>query len=1064
MYVPGLLIWDLLFRNEKKTYLEAIPYHFALSLGWLALVIVGVSFLAAPKLDVFVTVLYATISVLLLLVFFLPRHFSHISRFFLKPENPWLLVALVALTSITMIFLYLNGGERGVDSWNFLRTSQQVIRDNALNLRDLSRGFGASYAFPLTLILVGVIAHISSTDVVTVWFYLPIFFAVMSVLAIYTFSGSLFNSNVVAFVSTVVFIVSQYYHQTFSVFAQLTTPDILNVNIFLPLFLAIAVRWLYNEKWDFAWMLLLLSVTAVMAIVHNSKYFYAILLLVSISFLHTIFWRRDWQYVFKLLSICVVMTLMFVVGFEVAKVALGSSNSNSFISIIADRNEREFQYLYSDFYPFPTDGTNGVFHIWVFPVSLLLFPFARKPTERLAATFIFTGLFLGAVVYLQPWLWSLAMTIIPKLNRFFSQLLFLFVPLTWGWLLSMSSSIIWNVASRRMSSSKKSFYTWLVIFLVILGFVLTVGFLAYRWPREHLTGLILRIYPVHHLYFFIAAFILAGASMFLRSRPSQFGNWINLRVLVPKNNQQPAWIAIIFIGLFLLITPDHPNLALAQVKTPDPNRIILEEFDEPVREWWEPKLLSVFDKKVPLQSRILTQCWPRYYLNPLVKQELVYDKSLFLAFDPRLDLTSYVEALTQAKIDYILFTNGPSSWYSDCSDEEDIMIKNFEFLKPILTQFPELFEIVYSSSKNALFKISSPESNRQMAETYWHNYQAALEQEQNTEAIKALQLWAVYNSDPQAKCTVRSQVGSLATKHNDPLNLQHTSIGEDIATLRAGATIINFAGFSNRPDRPVSTTINGNRFDGYAATYAESDGGIPCNGAWIEIDLGQERNLRFVEIEFVENTVRDGQLDYWTGQEWRPAFHIKNENHLLKQDFSDSIRTSKVRLFLNSANKKGLIGVRRISLYEQQPFVPSGQDVALQSAGTTVEAYSPVLMPALSVESAIDGSEFDGDGVVAGGPDENYPHWFVLDFNQMRTINAIEIQWYHLSYGQYWEINYYDGRNWQELRRETDWQPSPNYLYQYVLPHSVEGSKIRLQVNWTSGGRMAIRRFSVFGG
>jgi hypothetical protein len=158
---------------------------------------------------------------------------------------------------------------------------------------------------------------------------------------------------------------------------------------------------------------------------------------------------------------------------------------------------------------------------------------------------------------------------------------------------------------------------------------------------------------------------------------------------------------------------------------------------------------------------------------------------------------------------------------------------------------------------------------------------------------------------------------------------------------------------------------------------------------------------------------------------------------------------------------QGGVGLRRISLY-QRTRPELGQDIALLSAGTTVEAFSSILHPSFGIEEAIDGDELENYGAVGGGPDESYPDWFVLNFNQPRTISALEIQWLDRSYGRDWEVTYYDGDDWRELRGEQDWTPPPHHLYRYVLPEPVQATQIRLQVNWASGGRLAVRRFSVY--
>jgi len=1059
-FVPGLLIWDTLFHKENISFIEIIPYCFALSFSWLVLMIGIIGVFLSANLATVVFSIYLSIAALLLINFTFRYGFSTPSILRTTKSQSKSLPALIILVSIVLMFLFYGGGERGVDSWKFLSTAQEFLRIGILDLRDFSSGFNNSYALPIYFLSVGVFAYILSTEVLTVWFYLPLFLTVMSILAVYAFAKTLFKSENITLGCIFVFVILFFYwrgyrDRPFFLFAHLTTPDSFNNYILFPLFLAASIRWGYQRSWALKWFALLLSISTSMAILHNSQYFYAVTVLLFIAIVHIIFWQSDWILISKLLVIAVTMIILFVIGFEVAKNILDSSNNLSFISIIENRNTREI--INSD-YSFPLTSQAGPLYIWGLPVSLLMFFLHNTKSQRIAASTIFIGLFIGGLIYSQPQLFNLAIKTIPKLDRFLVQLNIIFTPLAWGWALTTAMLIIF-VFTRRLNNEVKQKHK--ILFLVILSLVLIGSTLVYFEANDFVTWLILYIYPSKYYIFFTIALFFAVLSSFLTRNHTKSSSAFLSRVFALKLGEQPVAPLMLLLALFLLIIPTQ-SIPHIQSKSPDPNVIITNEFGEEVKTWWEPELLSFLNENLPANSTILTQCWPQFFLNPLVKQHLIYNETLFTAFDPRVNLTTYVDALHQNQVEYILLTNGQSSWFTDCSDDRDIMIKNFKFLLPILSQFPQVFEKVYSSSSNVLFKVSIPYKDTEVSKLHWKEYQNYLEQDDADRATNALQLWALYSPDQQQKCRAQELATPLVTKRNDGLNINYDNPGIDVAVIQAGTSLTDVIGFSLRPDRSVYTLIDGNRFNNYAVTYAADDGIIPC-GAKFTVDLGKVRNLQGIELEWARNPAQKGMIEYWTGRDWQPIFDLATGNLLLKRNITPSIATSQVRLSLNTVQNRGEVGIRRLSLYEQPVFVPPGNDVALQSAGTTVEAHSPILHPSLKIEGAIDGNDLDQFGAVVGGPDESYPHWFVLDFNQIRTINALEIQWLDRSYGQDWNVTYYDGENWRKLVQEKNWQPPPNYLYRYILPEPVEGSKIRLEVNWASGGRLALRRFSVYG-
>jgi hypothetical protein len=330
-----------------------------------------------------------------------------------------------------------------------------------------------------------------------------------------------------------------------------------------------------------------------------------------------------------------------------------------------------------------------------------------------------------------------------------------------------------------------------------------------------------------------------------------------------------------------------------------------------------------------------------------------------------------------------------------------------------------------------------------------------------TEAGIARQLWGIYAGTLEAECELQSV--PISPIEVPAVNVRTT----DLASIYSGTQLVRANGFANhRPGFEPITMIDSNRFDGLATAYAGKDGLFACP-TLVELDLGTSRLLQSVQLEWLaQNPVTQWTLSYWDGVQWQPIEpQVVDDpaNYLVRANFVQPVESRRVRLTLEMAAGQGVTGIRQFSLFgESLPPYP-GKDVALAAAGAWVEDSSPPLYPSYRPEVMIDGNDLDEAAFAVGGPDQQYPHWVTLNFNQQRLIRQVEIQWYARSFGRDWDITYFAGTDWHLLKAEKAWQPTADYLYRYELPVPVRAEKIRLTVHWASGGRMVVQRFSVYG-
>jgi hypothetical protein len=1058
--MPGFLIWNLVFRGHEVNLLESLPLYFALSLAGLIPVTIS-GFLLSLSPSQLVLAFYLTLATLALANWVVNRRRSPPTLTLFPSDMPKLYIALLVASLGIVVILIRIGPYWDADTWYHLTTARDVVDANTLDISQVSRGFGGSYAYPLWSISVALIARVTSADIFEVWYYLPAFLVPLAVMAAYQLAYTLFQSRTTASAAGLAFLAWACYGSSpmsFSMLSMLSMPDILSLLILFPLFLSGVLCWAMERAWNVRSLLLLGGLGAPLAAIHNSQYFFALALLSGFSVLYAIMWRRDWRTIVKLTLIVALSALIFAGGFEVAKWLTNSGGTSNLLDIIEARNLAERV----DIDPLRYAYRMAPFLSWMIPAALILFLSGREQTQRTRATFILTGLLIGPAVYFDTPLLSLALKTMPKLNRFAGQVHSIMIPLAGGWVLVAVSTLL-SAGLTRLGERVRQGSVWRYGWLLAASGLLGVAVVWLASPSNDRLREGLTLTPAVAGLCIALAGLIALFSGRLYPRLASFRSKFTFSFW--------GWgVALICIITWLALNVVLPGAAplaadLALGGSWAANAAVLDSYSK-MPDWWDDGLTDFLRERVPRGTTVLAECWPGWYLGALTPHDFPYDKELLTMLDPRTDLPSFVQVLRTRKIDYILLTKGTAVNGRCVIDDGRVMLDDFAYLEPVLERYPAVFEKVYTSSSNVLWQIAPPRQDSEAASASWKDYELYAAKGDGAHALAALQLWTLFNPDPAARCEALRLSTKYIESPKQPVAGKNGLHTDDIAALQSGARVVGSVGFSTRPAYSAWTAINSNRFDGFAATYADAGGNLECP-AWVTIDLGQPHDIKAVDIEWVaDNRARAWQLDYRNGDNWQRLVDSStaDEQSHLKYDLPQSVSASQVRLTLTAVAGPGLIGLRQLSLYEHPGFTPPGADVALLSAGTTVEDSSPVLsLRQYRIESAIDGNELDGNAAVGGGPDQSYPHWFILDFNQERSINALEIQWYDKSYGQDWLVSYFDQGGWHPLKEEHGWQPPADYLYRYVLPQPIQASKIRLDVNWASGGRMVVRRFSVYG-
>ena len=170
--MPGFLIWDAVFRTYDTHLLEALPLCFALSLaGLIPITVLG--FLLHLSPSQLVLAFYLFLGALVLANCVVNRSRSQPVLTLLPPDTPKIFMAMGLAALGVAVLLIRIGPYWDADAWYHLTISRAVAEAGALDLSQVSQGFGASYAYPLWSIVVALIAKVASADIFEVWYYLP---------------------------------------------------------------------------------------------------------------------------------------------------------------------------------------------------------------------------------------------------------------------------------------------------------------------------------------------------------------------------------------------------------------------------------------------------------------------------------------------------------------------------------------------------------------------------------------------------------------------------------------------------------------------------------------------------------------------------------------------------------------------------------------------------------------------------------------------------------------------------------------------------------------------------
>jgi len=301
-FLPGFLLYSVIFKNKKKIFYEAMPLSLAFSM---AVLILPTFFGFHYGLSLDVVLRFFLIEFLIICCVFFYSYRGHLKEFFklrIKEtsfyNNKYLKILLIFLALI-LLRAVLTPGFQGGDMFRHIAEVRKIIE-----LPNISFGAGfikeaqgaGNYGYNILHIFLALVSKISSLDIIDVIHFIPIFISVFILLTYFYFSKELFNSEKIAIYATGVLFVweivlnYEFYAPGIANFWPWSEflPSLVARNVLIFSTLAIVFQYLRSNEKKYLYLFPVLSLAT--AFLHIN-YFGYLVLLAGLIFLFILIFR-----------------------------------------------------------------------------------------------------------------------------------------------------------------------------------------------------------------------------------------------------------------------------------------------------------------------------------------------------------------------------------------------------------------------------------------------------------------------------------------------------------------------------------------------------------------------------------------------------------------------------------------------------------------------------------------------------------------------------------------------------------------------------------------------------
>jgi hypothetical protein len=304
-FLPGFLLYALIFKDKKKIFYEAIPLSLTFSFIILLLPTFFGYYLGLSLNFVLYFFLGEFFIVFLIFLYTYRRSLREFLNFKTKKlsfkDNKYLKILLVFLF-LVLIRAVLTPGLQAGDMLRHVSEVRKIVEMPTIPFgSSFIKEFqgAANYGYNVLYIFMALVTKVSSLDVVNVFLFIPIFFSVFLLLTYFYFSKVIFNNEKIAFYSTCIFFIWEVvlnYSITYPTIADFwywsaIVPATIARNIII--LVAIAFAFIYGKSGEKKYLYLLPFLSLTVAFLHVHYFLVLIALFALILFFVIIFRFHD---------------------------------------------------------------------------------------------------------------------------------------------------------------------------------------------------------------------------------------------------------------------------------------------------------------------------------------------------------------------------------------------------------------------------------------------------------------------------------------------------------------------------------------------------------------------------------------------------------------------------------------------------------------------------------------------------------------------------------------------------------------------------------------------------
>jgi hypothetical protein len=337
--LPGFLLGQIFGLKLKDDLIGNVVV--ATALGFLLAFIISLLGIVIRLTINDLTTLYLTLIVGLFLIAFglslakeqdLWLSWSKVKLFFQR-QHP-LLYLMLAVCLAALFAIGIIGGQFSYDSYFHLSIMRKVFDGQSLSLENLSFtknvNIHIAYGVPVWHVFLSLIAKLAKTNIFNVWAQIPLALSILGLIVWYWLAKLILPGKMLAILAVICFIFAKF---TFggSEVGMFAMPEYFARTVLLPLMLALALRFIFEDRYNWKFYGLVVMLSLFTGMVHWIQYFYYLTVIGSFGILYIFLGpKKDKINFIKRIALVFFGSWPFIIGY-ILFLQIESGQSYSFL-------------------------------------------------------------------------------------------------------------------------------------------------------------------------------------------------------------------------------------------------------------------------------------------------------------------------------------------------------------------------------------------------------------------------------------------------------------------------------------------------------------------------------------------------------------------------------------------------------------------------------------------------------------------------------------------------------------------------------------------------------------